>query len=244
MRDGYTDVMNIWNTVLDKYPEVPQLQAAKELMLRKNSDYAGSMPHETFFDNFVISSALTMRSPEEDMLSLIGTKIARLCNLLDWKKKFDDDPNIDQLRDGWEWVFDYDLMKNVYRPKFVKSQPLFESIEDTLLDGINYLIILWGYLDNQLSHYQNLNKTLFTTRINLTHAVASESYFIGLLESILEFPFNGLLTSFITLVQTIDNVKDVTPEIVELISNAILEVIHEFVTLFSPEHAKVDPVLF
>ena len=92
-------------------------ETAKELFERclktletKKHDYSKV---EDEFSNFKISAMIAKVKPEQSMLILVGTKVARLSELLNGKN------------------------------------PKNESIDDTIIDLINYVTILKSYRDKE-----------------------------------------------------------------------------------------------
>lgn len=75
---------------------------ARELMQRKNHDYASQDP----FDNFYVVEALRITSAEEGILVRMSDKLARLASVLK------------------------------------KGSQVDESVEDTVLDLVNYSVLL------------------------------------------------------------------------------------------------------
>lgn len=99
-------------------------EAARNLMVKKNADYAEA---EAPFKNFELSERLGLCSTEAGMAIRLSDKIQRLCGFLAGK----------------------DLK--------VKD----ESVQDTILDAVNYLVLISARLKQREEQYaQKMNETV------------------------------------------------------------------------------------
>ena len=89
-------------------------EAARELMAKKNHDYAGESG-ETPFANFEVAPRLGICSAETAIEVRLGDKIKRI---------------VEYVKSGRFKVED-------------------EGLRDTVIDGINYLVILAAYLEDR-----------------------------------------------------------------------------------------------
>lgn len=117
----YKAIDEVWEEILNKDltdEQIDLLQEARELMVKKNSDYSNQSENNPF-DNFELSCHLVNTasggfpkiniSPIEGMLYMIGIKLARLENLTHL------------------------------------NSPNFESVRDSKVDAINYAVLAASY---------------------------------------------------------------------------------------------------
>lgn len=99
-------------------------EAARNLMVKKNADYAEA---EAPFKNFELSERLGLCSTEAGMAIRLSDKIQRLCGFLAGKE--------------------------------LKVQD--ESVQDTILDAVNYLVLISARLKQREEQYaQKMNETV------------------------------------------------------------------------------------